>query len=218
MVIRLIPKEIETGTAHVWRIWLDKPSGSLAELLSSDENKRVERFKQPSDRNRFVRAHGAMRSILGRYLGKSGDILKIVTGAKGKPSLEGPDSAIEFNLTHCEDMALLAVTEGLAVGIDLERIRERPMQLKIAKRLFLDSIYQRLLSLPSDQIDEAFLRHWTELEACAKCAGDGIFSNENERDDIKPLHFNPEHGWIACIAVKGLDASALELRHFLYRN
>ena len=113
-------------------------------------------------------------------------------------------------------MALLAVAKNIPLGIDLERIHARPSQLKIAQRMFPHAIYQELTELSADQLATSFFRHWTELEARAKCLGDGIFSCEKGRNDITTCHFSPQDGWIACIATKGVDISTLELKHFVY--
>lgn len=210
---------IAAGEIHIWRIGLDRPTQGLLGLLSPDETKRAERFKQTSDRNHFIRAHEAVRVILGGYLGISGEKLRFGVGEKGKPYLIGPDTTIEFNLSHCENMALLAVTQNIPVGIDLERLRVRPSQLKIAKRLFSDSIYTELSALPPDQLDAAFLQHWTELEARAKCVGNGIFSSEYECNHMLTSHFNPGDGWIACMAIMQQDdTGTLNLQHINFRN
>ncbi len=214
-----MPMEIAPGEIHIWHIKLDQPvDNTLSELLSSDETQRAERFKQAPDRNRFIRSHGAMRSILGCYLGVSGNLLEFGFGENGKPHLTNPVTSIEFNLSHCEDRALLAVADNIPVGIDLERIRVRASQLKIAKRLFPKPIYIELFSLPADKVDDMFLQHWTELEARAKCVGSGIFSTQNGQDDLLTSHFHPVDGWVGCIASAQQDTDTLNLQHLNFRN
>ncbi len=218
MVIEQTSSDLKDDSIHIWRIDLDGPTHDLYGLLSAKEIKRAQDRRQEIERKRFILAHGAMRSILGEYLGISGAELAFIHGEKGKPSLDHPKVNIKFNLTHCEDMALLAVADAIPVGIDLERIRSRPMQLKIAQRMFPPAIYQELLQLSADRLDATFFKHWTELEARAKCLGGGIFSADDARDCITISHFSPQDGWMACVAAKGLDVSTLELKHFLYRN
>ncbi len=210
--------DLDSISMHIWHIDLDGALGDLVELLSDREIKRAEAKKQAFERNRFILAHGAMRSILGRYMGVSGGELTFSHGDKGKPSIRNPKSDIEFNLSHCDDMALLAVTYKIQVGIDLERIRTRPLQLKIAQRMFPDQIYKRLIQSPSDQFDVEFFRHWTELEARAKCVGHGIFSSSKVWDEITTKHISLHDRWMACVAVRDIEISSLRLRHFPYRN
>ncbi len=218
MVTIQTSNDLKADRIHIWRIDLDGAIDGLSDLLSADELKRAEAKKQELERYRFIRGRGAMRTILGDYLGVSGGKLEFVLGENGKPSVGHPESNIEFNLSHCEDMALFAVAEAIQVGIDLERIRQRPLQLKIAKRIFPEPIYLELSKLPSDLLDSAFFHHWTELEARVKCFGDGIFSPEKKHYEISTRHFSPQEGWIACIAASGTDSSSFELKHFRYGN
>lgn len=217
MVTEQTSNDLDAGDIHIWRIDLAEHAADASQLLSADELERAQAIRSARERDRFIRARTAMRSILGDYLGISGSNLCFIQKEKGKPSLDYPGSYIEFNLSHCEDMALLAVTRHIPVGIDLEMIRARKSQLKIARRMFQEPIYKELQNMSPEQLATAFTRHWTELEARAKCEGNGIFSPVEGRSDITSSHFYPENGWVACVATKGADISTLELKHFLYR-
>lgn len=216
MVTKQTLYDLEADSIHIWRIDLNGPIDALAELLSPEELRKAEAKLKANGRERSIRARGAMRSILGNYLGVSGDKLVFNQGDKGKPSISQSNSAIEFNLTHCEDLALLAVAKTVPVGIDLERIRSSPSLLKIAQRVFSNQIYKELEQLPSSELDKAFFHHWTELEACIKCAGSGIFSYECKPNGVTSTHFTPQDGWIACLAAKERDITTMELKHFVY--
>ncbi len=62
-----------------------------------------------------------MRDLLGRYLERPAEMLALSLQPGGKPFLDLP---IKFNLSHCADTALLAVTPTAEVGVDVERLRE----------------------------------------------------------------------------------------------
>lgn len=203
---------------HIWHIDLDQPSDGLPDLLSPDETERADRFTLEQNRNRFVRARGTMRSILGNRLGLSGALLEFGLGKHGKPFISHPESTIEFNLTHCDSMALLAISESSAVGIDLERISSRPSQLKIAKRMFSESVYAELLTLPAERLGSAFTEYWTEFEARSKLHGAGIFSGKGPQDGVVVTHFLPRQGWIACIATGNQGDAFVELKHFNFER
>ena len=100
----------EPGEVHAWRIPLDL-SGTLidrlAPTLAPDELARADRLRVPRGRERFIAGRGALRDILGRYLGVPADRLSFLYGGRGKPAL--PGSGLEFNLTHSGGLALLAV-------------------------------------------------------------------------------------------------------------
>lgn len=218
MVIKQTLNDLKADCIHIWQIDLNGPVADLAELLSSEELQRAEAKLQINGPYRSIRARGAMRSILGDYLAVPGAELEFIQGEQGKPSIYQPGSGMEFNLTHCENMALLAVTKATPVGIDLERIRTRPLQLKIAQRMFSEQVFKDLSQLPSNKLDTEFFLHWTELEACAKCLGDSIFSYKKRKNKISTKHFTPQEGWIACIATEGADISSMHLKQFIYRN
>jgi len=198
----------------IWHIDLDQPLGDLADLLSPDEIQRAERIIQEQDRNRFVRARGAVRTIIGNQLGQSAALLEFGVGEHGKPFIQQPESGLEFNLTHSGGRGMLALSENGPVGVDLERIRSRPSHLKVAQRIFSADCYQQLSALPVDQLAAAFTERWTEFEARAKLHGAGIFSAQAEQDGIHITHFSPLDGWLACIATLTPFGEAVELRHF----
>jgi len=204
------------GEVQVWSIDLDQTAGDLALLLSVDEADRAEEYTHTRDRNRFILARGAMRSILGQQLGISGAAIRFEQGEHGKPYISELDSVIEFNLTHCQGHGLLAVSGDCAVGIDLERIRPGRSQLKIAQRLFPQSIVDELSALPADQVDAAFYHHWTKFEACTKYHGAGIFHAENTIEELSATHFAPRPGWIACVATCKPAAGDTLLKHFSF--
>ncbi len=217
MTIEQTSNDLKTDSIHIWRIDLDRAVGDLAELLSTEEQKRADAKHLAQERDRFILGRGALRSILGSYLNVSGDELIFTQGEKGKPAIGNPGFNIEFNLTHCEGMALLAVAKTVQIGIDLERIRTRPRQLEVAQRMFPEAIHKKLEQLPSEQLNLAFYRHWTELEARAKCEGAGIFSIDDLQNEITTHHFSPQEGWVACVAAKGADISYQELKYFVHR-
>ncbi len=218
MVMEQTLNDLTDDCIHIWQIDLDGPVTAMEELLSAEELNKAEAKLKANAPHRAIRARGAMRSILGDYLAVPGAKLEFVQGAQGKPSIFLPNSDIEFNLTHCENMALLAVANKTPVGIDLERIRTRPFQLKIAQRMFSEQVFRELAQLSSDQLDSVFFQHWTELEACAKCIGEGIFSYKERSNKISTKHFTPKQGWISCIATESADVSSIQLKHFVYRN
>jgi 4'-phosphopantetheinyl transferase len=218
MVIKHTSNDLEPTSIHIWRINLDGPIPDLTDHLSADEIIDAEAKKLPKVKQRFILGRGAMRSILGEYLGVPGAELEFVRGEKGKPAIKNHNLNIEFNLSHCEEMAILAVSKQVPVGIDLECIQYRSSLMKVAQRMFPEEIYLELKQLSSAQFYPAFFNYWTELEAKAKCVGDGIFSPVTVRDDIKTRHFTPQKGWIACIAANLTDpSSSIELKHFVYR-
>jgi 4'-phosphopantetheinyl transferase len=200
---RAAPARLEppAETIHVWRIELERVAEDSLLLLSTDERERAQRLNSKYARDVFTRARGAMRSILGRYLDVPPQKLRFDYRDKGKPYLCEPSSAIHFNLSHAQNLALFAVASA-PVGIDLEPLRERRDLARIAARMFPQSITREISELRGDSQVRAFFYHWTHLESCAKCRGSGLFSPEvaAERVRLHSAHFIPEPGWVACLA------------------
>jgi 4'-phosphopantetheinyl transferase len=188
-----------TETIHLWRIALDGPTAELQTSLSADERERADRLNSKQARDRFVRARGAMRSILGRYLDIAPHMLHFDYSDKGKPYLHEPGPGIHFNLSHAQELALLAVASA-PVGIDLEPLRERGDLTRIAARIFPQSIAQEITELQGEAKLQAFFYHWTYMESCAKCLGSGLFGSEEAEQPLHSIHFIPERGWFACLA------------------
>lgn len=117
-----------------------------------------------------------MREILGRYAGFAAKDLRFSYGSKGKPELAGgpKESGIKFNLSHSSELALLAVTQGLTVGVDIEWLKPDFATDDIAERFFSAIEVQTLQSLPASQRAEAFFSCWTRKEAYIKALGDGL--------------------------------------------
>ena len=170
---------LAANQVDIWRINLAGQSDRIQQfrcLLSPDEVQRADRFYFDRDRRRFAVARAAMREILGRYAGLAAEELCFSYGPKGKPELAGglEKSGIRFNLSHSSELALLAVTQGLMVGVDIEWIKPGFATDDIAQRFFSATEVQTLQSLPAGQRAEAFFSCWTRKEAYIKALGEGL--------------------------------------------
>ncbi len=144
----------------------------LLALLSVDECARAARFRFSQHRDRFVVGRGRLREVLGRRTGQHPGSVQFVYGRHGKPELA--DSVVRFNLSHCDDLAVLAVSQGCSVGVDLERLRPVADRELVAERFFSGMELQALRALPVPLRDAAFLRCWTRKEAYLKALGGGL--------------------------------------------
>lgn len=114
-------------------------------------------------------------AVLGAYLGIDGDQVTLINGKHGRPALaDVHDQSLGFNWSHSGSHALIAIGRGVAPGIDLERLRERPRVLEIARRYFSHEEAAALAALPATALHAAFLDLWTAKEAVLKALGRGI--------------------------------------------
>ena len=160
------------GEIEIWSAALDRDSWVkiCRPLLSDNELERAERFRFEHLRRRYTIAHGFLRDVLGRYLGRPPQELVFETGEHGKPFI--PGTALQFNLSHSEELAACAVTSGRSVGVDVEFIRDVPELDAIATRFFTGGERERIGR--ADDRRQAFFECWTRKEAYIKAVGGGL--------------------------------------------
>jgi len=180
--------DLASHQVDIWRARLDLPADSLQELeatLSADEIQRADRFHFQGDKDRFIAAHGCLRDILARYHHWEPGQLTFSANDYGKPALSTDlsERRMDFNLSHSEDLALVAVAWERKVGVDLERMRQGISAQVIARQYFSKSEVTELLGLPSEQWQVGFFNCWTRKEAYIKAQGLG-FSLPLESFDV----------------------------------
>jgi 4'-phosphopantetheinyl transferase len=222
--------DLPEGVVHLWRIPLVETgaTASLHELLSPDERDRAARFHFEKHRRRYVIGRGMLRSILARYVCKSPADLRFNYNPQGRPSLteECHGVRIEFNLSHSEEMGLLAVVKDRMIGVDIEQLR--PMEQTIAQRFFSDNENAELCLLQDDEWKRGFFNCWTRKEACLKAIGQGISAPLDKFDvsltpgqpakllaartplwgDIRRWqleHLHPAPGYVGAVAIASLE-------------
>ena len=173
----LPPDSLNFERQHVdiWRLSLNLLVDSvklIESTLSVDEKERAARFHFEVDKNRYIVSHGSLRKILGRYLHQNPAELTFSVSQYGKPALV--NSTLEFNLSHSGDFALIAVTQGRKIGVDVERIRQGISSHVIAQQYFSKAEVAELQSLPIEQREAAFFICWTRKEAYIKAQGLGL--------------------------------------------
>jgi 4'-phosphopantetheinyl transferase len=162
----------------LWAIHLEASSAVIERceaVLSTDESVRAGRFRFDRDRRRFIVARGALRSILGAYLGQAPACVKLRYGPHGKPTLiPSTGAALRFNLSHAETRALCAVTLGREIGVDVENIRPLSDADDLARRFFsAREVLEYQTLAPGDRLP-GFFNCWTRKEAYIKALGDGL--------------------------------------------
>jgi len=220
---------LSEGEVHVWRAVLVQPNPVVQELwhaLDQGERDRAEQFRFQRDRERFIVAHGLLRTILGGYLGVAPRQLSFCYGAHGKPAL-APErgAALSFNLSHAHELALYAITRERAVGVDIEHMRPGIADIAIAERFFSPHEVAALQALPNAERGLAFFTCWTRKEAYIKARGEGlslpldqfevsltpgapaalldVADDQRERDRWELQALDPGPGYVAALAVEG---------------
>ena len=109
----LSPPAFPGSRVDVWRVRLDEPAKTdfEASVLSPDEIARANRFHFENDRIHFTRCRSALRSVLAGYLAIPAVEIRFDYLATGKPRLAAEQNprALQFNVSHSANMALIAV-------------------------------------------------------------------------------------------------------------
>lgn len=171
--------DLPMDEVHVWVAPLDDPYGRDVQresLFSAEERERAERFMREEPRRRFMAAHAALRSVLSGYLALPPADVPIATGTHGKPRLADGEVADDhrFNLAHSGELALIAVTRGCEVGVDVEQLRPVGHLQEIADRYFTAAESAAISQVGEPERTERFLSTWTAKEAILKAAGRGL--------------------------------------------
>lgn len=164
---------------HIWHLDLRELSclsAGMFNRLSAEEKLRAVRFCFFRDREMYSISRGALRHILGTYLGARPEAVKFSLGPHGKPQLDEHFSgmAIQFNVSHSRSVALIAVARGMAVGIDVECVRPLCDAGSIAQSHFSAKEREDLSRLPVSKMTEGFFSCWTRKEAFVKALGGGL--------------------------------------------
>ena len=227
-----VPVGVEDRTIHIWGFSLDGSKSFVEQCrswLSEDERGRAARFIRLQDHVRCVLAHGGLRAVLSRYLGIGPDVVEMYRSEAGKPSLTRGlrgQPAITFNMSHAHGRALIAVSKGQEVGVDLERIRSDVEVAKLSERYFAPSEHATIMQSTQEQRAARFFRYWVAKEAVLKAQGIGILAlsqcevlmaaDGNGAEVLVPVgsplqnnwrirFLSCGEGWEAAVAAQGVD-------------
>jgi 4'-phosphopantetheinyl transferase len=156
----------------VWAVHLDQRPhvvAALAEALTDDELERACRLRQETDRSRCIVARAALRQILGHELEQPSSSLRFANRDQGKPYLLG-NVALQFNVSHSYGLCLIAVTDGIPVGVDVERIAPLDDLPTLADEILAPAEIA-VLGACNDPL-RLFYSCWTRKEAYVKARGD----------------------------------------------
>ncbi|WP_460713265.1 4'-phosphopantetheinyl transferase family protein [Lysobacter terrae] len=112
---------------------------------------------------------------LAAVLGVPPEGLNLGREPRGRPRLGPPQDGFDCSWSHSGDGLLIALGEGVEVGVDCERVRSRPRALDVAQRYFTVPEHEWLASFDAGLArDRAFLRLWCAKEAVLKAHGHGL--------------------------------------------
>ncbi|MFI3137572.1 MAG: 4'-phosphopantetheinyl transferase superfamily protein [Methylococcaceae bacterium] len=179
---------LQLGVIDVWSADLRQLVVDHADcyaLLDASERETVAHLKFQSLRDRYVTTHGILRSLLGSYVQMAPASLVIHRTLHGKPFLVDYPT-LSFNMSHSSTKLLIAVTEAVSLGVDVEDIKLRTHTAGLVARCFAPEEQTYWHALSDAEKMRGFFSFWTRKEAFVKAEGQGI-SLGLERCVIDPI-------------------------------
>lgn len=221
---KLISLPAPASGIAAWLAGLVRPAeetAALANLLSAAEHARADRFGTPELRDRYVTGRATLRTLLGRHLGVPPEAVTIERGRRGRP-FAPMAPAVDFNISHTRDVALIAIATDVRIGVDIEH-GERTLNVSGVSRKFMSPGEQEALgALAEDARRRRLLRLWTCKEAMSKATGDALSAPFRQLDvEVAPTlrlrdgppPYVPAQWQLGSVAVPGGFLATIALWH-----
>ncbi|MDN3492156.1 4'-phosphopantetheinyl transferase family protein [Winogradskyella bathintestinalis] len=159
------------------------------QFLTPVEMQRAERYYSPKDKSRFIICRTLLKFILAQKTGLEIENIIFEKDNNKKPYLPF-DRSINFNVSHSENYALIALSHA-SVGIDVEYMNRDFNFLEIIPSTFNDLEIRSVLKAANKK--EAFYTCWTRKEAFVKATGKGIDDNIAQIPALDGQHTKASH-------------------------
>lgn len=170
------------GPAIDCTVWWSTPLPAAEQFLAvldHTERIRFEGYRKPADRRRFLTGRVLAKSVAGELLGRAPAEISLDATCDdcgkphGRPTVRGAADDISLSITHSGDRVGLAVTAGVAVGLDVETA-SRDSVSGLLDYALNDAERATLAPLTDSARDEAFFTYWARKEAVMKASGHGL--------------------------------------------
>ncbi|MQR01159.1 4'-phosphopantetheinyl transferase family protein [Glaciimonas soli] len=201
MRLELDTKRIDLWCAFPAEITDESLLQTYRDLLSDEERVQQQRFYFAKDRQRYLVTRVLARTVLSRYGSVAPEQWVFAANAYGKPHINfgtGLDKKISFNITHADNLIIIAVTCDHALGLDTENNQDRSISQDLAEHSFAPEEVVDFCAQPADQQQQRFFEYWTLKESYIKARGMGLsiplqqFSFSFPREDEIALALAPE--------------------------
>ena len=158
---------------------------------------RASRGAVPSDRT--------LRRVLALYLEEQPEAIELAPRRARQAAPRGRARRLAFNLSHSGDLALVAVSRGREVGVDVERVKPERDLVAARRAGARRPRTRRRCALPKrSERTRLFYELWTRHEARLKCLGVGLAGTPTWPSPpvaVESLPIDP--GYAAAVAVTG---------------
>jgi 4'-phosphopantetheinyl transferase len=157
-----------------WGAGQSRMAAMLAQL-SADEQIRAAGFRFERDRYQFILCRHLLRAALAEACSITPDQVEFDYGPQGRPRIRGMDGSIDFNISHADGIAAIAISAAGRVGIDLEPEPITDLDHSpLADTVLTVREREELSNHSPNRRTRRFLEYWTAKEAFLKLDGLGL--------------------------------------------
>lgn len=198
----MLPNEVHLWCAYDEEITSSTLLSQYHDLLSQDEQEQQKRFYFEKNRHQYLVTRALVRTVLSSYMPKiNPKKWQFEKNQYGKPKVVNPslDFPVEFNISHSDKLVVIAVANGVDVGVDVEYILRDRKVMDVVDRCFSKQETDALKSLSGEEKYHRFYDLWTLKEAYVKARGMGLsipldkFSYRFVENNKISITFDTEH-------------------------
>jgi len=142
------------------------------DLLDVSEQARAMRFRFERDREPYVIAHAAWRTVLATCLDVPIQAVPLTSSSSGQPHL--PGTRLVTSLSHSGSWVAIGIGHGECIGVDVERAPSRMDLSSLMPKFCTPAECARMAQLPTLLRETTLLALWTRKEALLKAFGTGF--------------------------------------------
>jgi len=146
----------------------------LKSLITDEELAKITTFKNSSAQKTSLVSRAMCRLVLSQYTHTPAQTHQFTLNRHGKPSLLNNPRQLRFNLSHNEDLVIMAICIEDSIGCDIENPTRKVSIDPITRRYFSSQEHKMLTSKEGKDKNDAFFKIWTLKEAFVKATGVGI--------------------------------------------
>jgi 4'-phosphopantetheinyl transferase len=169
---------LKTDRIDLW--WIDPAQlphqviDFLVAQLTESESANLAQFKNKKAKQTALITRSICRLVLSQYIGSAPNQLNFIYNSHGKPELDNNKNNIRFNLSHNNELIVIAVCADDDLGCDIENPQRKVSIEPITRRYFSQQEHLEIISLMGIEQQQRFFEIWTLKEAFVKATGIGI--------------------------------------------
>ncbi len=173
------PAKIEPKAGASVSVWTSRVATLLAassnlNLLSDDDRASLQTIRSTAQRNSATAARILLRLALSLSADRrlAPNEWRFERTAFGKPFVRENNEALDFSVSHADQVVMVAIGRDIKLGLDVESV-DQPLEDTLVSHFCHVTEAHSLQSLPAPQRLRRFIQLWTQKEAYSKMLGLG---------------------------------------------